>query len=107
MISLAYYEEIFRNNLPKLAQIKRLIVSDFKSMESAFFEANSNRDIKLMRAELHKIIPIVSNLKFYDMMALVEKYKAYEEYSDELEFFNAELKKCLVQIYDFINKELF
>lgn len=97
-----YYAEIFRNNPRQIAMIKDLLVKDFKTMEVNFFAAVDKRDIHAMRAELHKMSPIISNLRFSEMLSLLEKYRKYKEYSDELTILNEELRKCLSSINSFL-----
>ncbi|MBS1509040.1 MAG: hypothetical protein JSS79_20550 [Bacteroidetes bacterium] len=72
-------------------------------MENAFFAADKKRDIKSMRAELHKMSPIVSNLKYAELYALFEKYRVFEGYDDSLSELNRELKSHLSTIYRFLH----
>lgn len=102
MMTLAYYEKIFEKKPAKLVEIKWLIRHDFKKMEEAFFAADKDRNIKLMRAELHKMSPIVSNLNHAKLLAVFEKYRAYEVYSDSLLGLNQELKHHLAEVYTFL-----
>ena len=97
--SLHYYESIFRKNPQLIPDIKALLLTDFKSMESRFFAAAENKDLATMKAELHKMSPIVSNLKFAGMLDLLEKYRHYSNDSKEMSKLHGELKTCLSQIY--------
>lgn len=103
MISLQYYETIFNQNQEKIIQIKRLLLNDFKKMEHAFFEADANMSLKLMRLELHKMNPIVSNLGFTELSVLLEKYRTLNEYDESIQALNSELKAHLNSIYSFLN----
>lgn len=82
--------------------IKDLLVKDFRAMEANFFSAVDKRDIHAMRAELHKMYPIISNLRFSEMLSLLEKYRKQKEYSEELGILNEELRNCLSSIYEFL-----
>lgn len=101
-LSMDYYAGIFRNNPDKIPMIKDLLVKDFKAMEVNFFSAVDKRDIHTMRAELHKMYPIISNLRFSEMLSLLEKYRTHKEYSEDLNILNEELRNCLSNIYDFL-----
>jgi hypothetical protein len=103
MISLHYYESIFNKNQEKLNQIKQLLLNDFKKMEQAFFEADVTKNLKLMRNELHKMNPIVSNLGFTELSVLLEKYRTLNEYDESIQALNSELKTHLNSIYSFLN----
>lgn len=101
-LSMDYYAGIFRNNPDKIPMIKDLLVKDFKAMEVNFFSAVDKRDIHTMRAELHKMYPIISNLRFSEMLSLLEKYRNHKEYSDELNILNEQLRNYFSNIYDFL-----
>jgi hypothetical protein len=90
---------IFRNNPQLVPNIKALLLADFKSMESRFFAAVENNDLAAMKIELHKMSPIVSNLKFAEMLDLLEKYRHYSNDSREMSKLHDDLKTCLSQIY--------
>jgi hypothetical protein len=68
-------------------------------MEARFFAAVENNDLAAMRAELHKMSPIVSNLKFTGMLDLLEKYRHYSNDPREVSKLHDDLKICLSQIY--------
>jgi hypothetical protein len=97
--SLDYYVSIFRNNPQLIPNIKALLLTDFKSMEARFFAAAKNNDMVAMKEELHKISPIVSNLKFAGMLDLLEKYRHYSNDPTEMSKLHDDLKTCLSQIY--------
>jgi hypothetical protein len=96
--SLDYYVSIFRNNPQLITNIKALLLTDFKSMEARFFAAAKNNDMPVMKEELHKMSPIVSNLKFSGMLDLLEKYRHSND-SKEMSKLHDDLKTCLSQIY--------
>src|SRR5688572_17935514 len=97
--SLDYYVSIFRNKPQLILNIKALLLTDFKSMESRFFAAAENNDVATMREELHKIAPIVSNLKFAVMLDVLERYRHLSNDSGEMSKLHDDLKTCLSQIY--------
>jgi hypothetical protein len=97
--SLDYYVSIFRNNPQLIPNVKALLLTDFKSMESRFFAAVENNDLAAMKEELHKMSPIVSNLKFAGMLDLLEKYRHSSNDCKEMSKLHDDLKACLSQIY--------
>jgi hypothetical protein len=97
--SLDYYVSIFRKNPQLIPNIKALLLTDFKSMESRFFAAAENNDLAAMKVELHKMSPIVSNLNFPGMLDLLEKYRHNSNDSKEMSKLHGDLKTCLSQIY--------
>ncbi len=102
MISLDYYETLFNHNQRKLVMLREIIVTDFKKMEQAFFEADVTRNLKVMQLELHKMNPIVSNLKYQELSSLIEKYRTFNEYDDSIALLHSELKFHLNTIYVFL-----
>ena len=81
-----------------ILNIKALLLKDFKSMESRFFAAADTNDLATMKAELHKVSPIISNLKFVAMVDLLEKYHHCSNDAEMSKLHN-DLKGCLSQIY--------
>lgn len=100
--SLEYYLTLFGSNQQRLNAVKELLIKDFKSMEALFFEAYARKDLKVMRAQLHKMTPIVENLKFSRMLQIIEKYKIQVQDVDQFDELNQELKTCLDEIYDLV-----
>ena len=104
MISIEYYSLFLKGDPAKISKMKNLIKEDLRKTEIAFFKADSERDFRSMRSELHKISPIIFNLKYKDFLSLIEQYKAYNQYSDELKNLNEQLKQYLVQVYTFLEE---
>jgi hypothetical protein len=100
-LSLTYYISICKGNAEMLATFKTLLLEDFKSIESRFFSAAEDNNIKVMRGELHKMHPIALNLNFQQLLDLIEKYR----HCDPADFskLHDELKICLTKTYDFLN----
>ncbi len=102
MLSLQYYKNIFGNDPGKLDKMKHLIGEDFKRVELLFFEADKAKDIVKMKNQLHKIYPIVSNLKYEEFLSLINIYRTYDQYGSELPLLNAELKNHFARVYQFL-----
>lgn len=104
MISLDYYNSIFNHDAEKVSKMITLIRKDFEKMEASFFKADSERDILRMRAEIHKMMPIISNLKYQEFITVAEQYRNCQQYDDRINSLNKELKQCLGQLYAFLDK---
>jgi len=104
MISIEYYSLFLKGDPAKISKMKNLIREDLRKTEIAFFKADSEKDFKSMRSELHKISPIIFNLKYKEFLSLIEQYKAYDQYSDELKNLNEQLRQYLVQVYIFLEE---
>jgi len=63
MISIEYYALFLKGDAAKISKMKNLIKEDLKKTEMAFFKADSGKDFQAMKSELHKISPIIFNLK--------------------------------------------
>jgi hypothetical protein len=102
-LSLNYYVSISKGNAELLSTFKALLLEDFKSMDVNFFFAAEENDISVMRDELHKMSPIAFNLKFFQMLDLIEKYR----HGDPSEFpkLHNELRVCLTKIYDLLKPD--
>jgi hypothetical protein len=99
-LSLRYYVSICKGNSELLDKFKTLLLNDFQSMDSNFFNAAENGNVPAMLKELHKMHPIVSNLNFSKMVDLIEKYR--HSAPDEFAGLHAELKICLKEIYSLL-----
>lgn len=102
-ISFEYYEQILNNDPGRIAEMKQLILQDFKNFETSFLEADQRRDIMKMRQEVHKMIPIVSNLRYAEFLVIAQQYRFYTGYSTDLVPLNKELRQCLVRIFAFLS----
>jgi hypothetical protein len=72
-------------------------------MEIKFFASAGRNDLDGMRKELHKVEPIVFNLRFTRMLAVIEKYHEDKDISDKwMSTLNEEVKNCLAEIYSFL-----
>lgn len=105
MISLEYYVKIFDGNAEKISHVKKLIISDLKTSEEAFFEADKTKNFAAMKVQLHRMYPIVSNLRYQKLLALITKYQSHQEYADQFADFNIELKKYLLTLYQFLKAD--
>jgi hypothetical protein len=102
-ISFEYYEQILGGDPDRIAEMKKLILQDFTNFETSFFEADQRRDIIKMRHEMHKMIPIISNLKYKELLVIAQQYRFYTAYSTDLVPLNKELRQCLIRVSDFLS----
>lgn len=96
-LSLAYYVSICKGDVRLLTSFKTLLLEDIKSIELRFFVAAQENDEPAMRAELHKLYPIASNLNFLAMLELIEKYRNCDQ--SVFPELHGHLKTNFVEIY--------
>lgn len=96
-LSLAYYVSICKGDVRLLTSFKTLLLEDIKSIELRFFVAAQENDERAMRAELHKLYPIASNLNFLPMLELIEKYRNCDQ--SVFPELHGHLKTYFVEIY--------
>ena len=99
--SLHYYESISKGKSDLLGQFKALVLDDFKLMESNFFAAAEAGDVRRMHKELHRVVPIVSNLNYPSMQELLDLYRQTDDLGRMREL-HPQLKKCLIEIYQLL-----
>jgi signal transduction histidine kinase/DNA-binding response OmpR family regulator len=85
MISFAFYEYAFDHDANQLIEIRAAILEDLKKFETSFLKCNEKQDLLGMREALHRIRPIVKNLKGLDLILLFDNFRMYETYSPEIE----------------------
>jgi hypothetical protein len=103
-ISSEYYEQILGGDPGRIAEMKKLILQDFTNFEASFLEADQRHDINKMRHEIHKMIPIISNLKYKELLVIAQQYRFYTAYSTDLVPLNKELRQCLIRVSDFLSE---
>lgn len=104
MISIEYYALFLKGDPAKISKMKNLIKEDLRKTEIAFFKADNEKDFKSMKSELHKISPIIFNLKYTEFLSLLEQYKVYDQYNDEFKNLNEQLRQYFVQVYSFLEE---
>jgi hypothetical protein len=102
-LSLGYYTSICKGNAELLNTFKTFLLEDFKSMDVRFFSAVEENDVSAMRNELHKISALAFNLKYSQMLDLIEKYRHCDP--DGFSKLHGELKMCLAKIYDLLKPD--
>jgi hypothetical protein len=97
--TMEYYTTIFRHSPQNLTVMRQLLLNDFEAFESVVREAFSNRDEQRLRAELHRMRPIISNLRFNRMTALLDKFHEVQGSSSEFQEWQQQLISCVHEIY--------
>lgn len=102
-LSLSYYTSMCKGNTELLKAFKGLLLEDFRSMDVNFFSAVEENNVAAMRKELHKMYPIVFNLNFSQMVALIDQYRDCDP--NEFSKLHTELKTSLTKIYDLLKQD--
>ena len=102
-LSLSYYTSMCKGNTEMLKTFKALLLEDFRSMDVNFFSAAEENNVVAMRKELHKMYPIVFNLNFSQMVALIDQYRNCDP--NEFATLHTELKMCMAKIYDLLEQD--
>lgn len=104
MLTLEYYQQIFASDQTKLSKIKKLILADFKQMEKVFFTAVKEGNDRKMRDELHKMYPIVSNLKHDEFLQVIWEYRNASTEQPAMDSLHERLRHCLAETYLFLEQ---
>jgi hypothetical protein len=79
-------------------------MKDFRLMESRIAAAIEVKDVQALRAELHKMHPIVANLQFTKMTDVMKKFAESVNEDSRVEQLNQDFKECLEQIYHLLQE---
>ena len=63
------------------------------------------KDVHALRAELHKMHPIVANLQFTKMTNVMKKYSEFANEEEGVEQLKEDFKECLEQIYHLLREQ--
>ena len=73
LYNLDYYRKAFKNNLEKLDKIKELLLQDLNRLLEVIM--NNQATEAEIREELHRINPIIKNIKSFELLELLNAYK--------------------------------
>jgi signal transduction histidine kinase/CheY-like chemotaxis protein len=81
LISFAFYEYAFSNDPKQLNEIKLAVIKDLKGFEKDFLTKSKREDLRGMREEIHRIRPIVKNLKCSELTMVFDNFRLHENHS--------------------------
>jgi signal transduction histidine kinase/DNA-binding response OmpR family regulator len=84
LISFAFYEYAFNSNAEQLNEIKEILKQDLTEFEQNFTAKSNDQDLPGMREEIHRIRPIIKNLKCEELIVLFDSLRLQESYSQNL-----------------------
>ena len=102
--SFSFYEKAFDQDKQKLKKIKKAVIADMRRFEKNFLLKNKDGDLAGMRAEIHRIRPILKNLKCDALIHTLDNFRLYEEYSTGIKKMANETRKMLPIILNWLTK---
>lgn len=103
-ITLGFYEKAFNGDKAKLKHIKGAVIEDVSSFINNFKEAENRQSVSDMRAEIHRIRPIMKNIGAVRLVNLLDQFKLHEEYSAELVKMSSNVEKIVKNAIEEIEK---
>ena len=94
LIDLALYERAFNNDKSKMHEFITILKADLHRFMTEFLNSYNANDLASMREEMHKIEPIVSQIRFTELQELLIQYKNYIKIDESM----LQLNKSLVAL---------
>ena len=90
-LSFQFYEDVFNYNPEEMEKIKTILIGDFRLMEENIGRYVAEENMDGIRAEIHKLSPIVKNLRCKALIHSFEEFRKYHEYSPVIKDLHTEL----------------
>lgn len=75
--SFAFYKRATISDITK--NIRKIVANEIQAFSVSLMEAYENKDITRMREEIHKLHPIIQNLKMTAVSELLEELRSYDQ----------------------------
>ncbi|MEQ9415398.1 MAG: PAS domain S-box protein, partial [Cyclobacteriaceae bacterium] len=98
IINFSFYERAFDNNKLKLQQIKKAVIDDIALFKKNFDSAMLQQSVEDIRAEIHKIRPILKNIGIMQLINVLDRFRLHEVYSEELKELGAIVEKKTAKV---------
>lgn len=72
---MGFYEDALMGNLEKILEVKTIIKKDLKRFVTRFFRAIKQGNNQEMSAEIHKMLPILKNLKAQELLQALQPFR--------------------------------
>ncbi|HEY9007845.1 MAG TPA: PAS domain S-box protein [Ohtaekwangia sp.] len=92
-LSFRFYEEALNYDSSEIREIQKIVLSDFKLFGANLAKYVDEKNIEGIRAEIHKLSPIVKNLKCTALMKAFEEMKKHQQYSSAVTELYTELNQ--------------
>jgi PAS domain S-box-containing protein len=101
-LSFQFYEDVFNYNPEEMEKIKTILINDFRLMEENITRYVEEENMDGIRAEIHKLSPIVKNLRCKALIRSFEEFRKYQEYSPVVKELHTELCRNNNMLYTFV-----
>lgn len=102
-LSFQFYEDVFNYNPEEMEKIKTILINDFRLMEENIGKYVEEQNMAGIRAEIHKLSPIVKNLRCQALIHSFEEFRKYNEYSPVVKDLHAELCRHNAMLYTYVD----
>jgi hypothetical protein len=85
-----------------MEKIKTILINDFRLMEENITRYVEEQNMDGIRAEIHKLSPIVKNLRCNALIRSFEEFRKYHEYSPIIKDLHIELCRHNTMLYSYV-----
>lgn len=103
VISLHFYEEAFDHDKNKVMKVIPMIRNDFQRLERMLLRKAKKKAMKDLYAEIHRLRPIINNLKCSSLSVLLDQYKLEDMATEQIQKLDQELKVILKNVYRYLD----
>ena len=102
--SFAFYEETFNNDRKYLKKFTKSLIDELVRFDKNLAKNNKTKDVISIRSEVHKIKPIVKNLRYYDLTDQLNIFRLYDQYTPEVNSAVKESRKLTTRLLNKLRK---
>jgi PAS domain S-box-containing protein len=103
-LSFQFYEDAFDYDRDEMEKIKKIVISDFKLLENNMAKHVAEKNMEGIRAEIHKLSPIVKNLKCKALIKSFDEFRKYDQYSPSIQDLHCQLRKYNSILYSSVEE---
>lgn len=101
-----FYHSVFGRDCSKWEDFLNHIIDDFEILNEEVMSAYHRKDFKSLRQTLHKLEPVVKQLKADDLLMLFQQYRNCNEISNEMHVLNCRLSNLSKDIINVARENL-
>jgi PAS domain S-box-containing protein len=82
--SFSFYEEAFNHDPKQLIKIRKSVMTDITRFHKKLQLPKKSKDMEVLRKEVHRIKPIIKNLKCHTLVNVLDQFNAHKTHSKEM-----------------------
>jgi PAS domain S-box-containing protein len=98
LFSFAFYEEAFNHDVKRLVKLKKAVKLDFVRFDKKLQQYDRAKNLTALRTEVHRIRPIVKNLKCEALSLVLDNYRLHDSYNSEVKLITQQSRQIVKKL---------